>query len=265
MTDRLNRAKSEQADLALVHDMWHGFVALRSVVLAIHDAVDELSESHGELVSPDLLRRLTECANHVDVEVENQIHNAMNVISTKLPDAPTALQRPDVQRLSLVELVEPMVLAYRSKARKWGIDIRWSSKCDNQMPPMRLELGAMRRAMHNILSNAVKYSYRSSGASNRYIELSAKLHDPVQGRWKFTVENFGIGLDDDEIPAVFRPGIRGRMASSDRRYGAGLGLSEARRCVEQHGGEMSIESRRVGDDPIFLTKVHVILPRRTLV
>src|SRR5881397_730743 len=52
----------------------------------------------------------------------------------------------------------------------------------------------------------------------------------------------GPGIPADEIPRVFERFYRGRVARANDSGGFGLGLAISRAVVENHGGQMSVES-----------------------
>lgn len=94
----------------------------------------------------------------------------------------------------------------------------------------------LRRALGNIVSNAVKFSPHGAEV------LVAVTRDP--GRVRFAVYDQGPGIPAGEAEHIFEPlhhaGTRG---SEDARLpGSGLGLPVARRIAEAHGGRIIVES-----------------------
>lgn len=84
----------------------------------------------------------------------------------------------------------------------------------------------------NIISNAFKYS---AGTANP--ELSIYYKDSLA---YISIEDFGIGIPEDEIEKVFHSFYR---ASNTITYqGSGLGLSVAKQFMELHGGKISLIS-----------------------
>jgi signal transduction histidine kinase len=111
----------------------------------------------------------------------------------------------------------------------WG---RWDS--------FRLE-----RVLVNLLSNALKYA---AGTTIR-IRLEGQ-----PGIARLTIQDNGPGIAPEDREAIFR---RFETANSDKgkRETLGLGLYIARRIVQAHGGELTVESE-LGKGATFI----VILP-----
>ena len=96
----------------------------------------------------------------------------------------------------------------------------------------------LERALGNVVGNAVKYS--PPGAAVR-VTLSQQ-HD-ARGMWAVVqVQDQGIGVPAADLPHIFE---RFRRATNvgGRAPGTGLGLPGAREVVEQHGGEISVQSQ----------------------
>ena len=94
----------------------------------------------------------------------------------------------------------------------------------------------VRRALSNILENAIKFSKQNgeiwvTTSFNKDLSFASVL-----------VEDNGIGIEPDELPRVFDRFYRTKLARSGDEKGSGLGLSIAKRIVEQHGGRITIES-----------------------
>jgi PAS domain S-box-containing protein len=93
------------------------------------------------------------------------------------------------------------------------------------------------RVLENLLSNAVKYS-----PPGGRVALAA-WPEVAEGRdWVVVaVRDSGIGIPASDLPYVFEPYRRGGNVRG-RVSGTGLGLANARRLIEQHGGTIAIAS-----------------------
>ena len=86
--------------------------------------------------------------------------------------------------------------------------------------------GALKRAITNLLDNAVKYGKRAEAA----ITTAAKTIE-------ITIDDDGPGIPDAELPRVFQPFYRVEDSRSRDTGGTGLGLAIAQSIVQAHGGE----------------------------
>lgn len=101
--------------------------------------------------------------------------------------------------------------------------------------PVLADPAALRRALDNLIGNAVKYG---GGA-----RVKAFARD---GATVVTVEDDGPGLPDDELETVFEPFNRGERSRSRETGGAGLGLTVARQAARASGGDVTLANRQTG-------------------
>jgi len=101
--------------------------------------------------------------------------------------------------------------------------------------PVEGDAAGLRRALANLISNAVKYG---GGASVKAFA--------ADGRAVITVSDEGPGLDEGELNAVFEPFHRGERSRSRETGGAGLGLTVARQAARAHGGDVTLIRRAEG-------------------
>jgi two-component system phosphate regulon sensor histidine kinase PhoR len=96
---------------------------------------------------------------------------------------------------------------------------------------------ALRRALSNVLDNAIRYSPR--GGEVRIAARNAGADEVV-----VTVSDSGPGIAPSERERVFERFYRGDRSRGGE--GAGLGLAIARHILRGHGGEAAIESGGTG-------------------
>lgn len=96
--------------------------------------------------------------------------------------------------------------------------------------------GLMRIVLHNLLSNAFKYS---SKAEAPRIEFGSEL-GVAGGAPVFFVRDNGAGFDINQAQHLFRPFQRLHKRSD--YAGSGIGLATAARIVRRHGGRIWAES-----------------------
>ena len=92
--------------------------------------------------------------------------------------------------------------------------------------------GALKRALTNLLENAVKYGKRAQAAirsTSRVIEI--------------TIDDEGPGIPEEELARVFQPFYRVEGSRSRETGGIGLGLAIALSVVQAHGGQLVLANR----------------------
>jgi signal transduction histidine kinase len=93
---------------------------------------------------------------------------------------------------------------------------------------------AMRRALENMVGNAVKYGREASPVSIRA--------DTLHGRLVLSVHNEGEPIPAAEQEDIFQMYRRAEAARLTRQPGWGIGLPYVRAVAESHGGSVGIDS-----------------------
>jgi len=96
----------------------------------------------------------------------------------------------------------------------------------------------LRRAVDNLIDNAVKYSPEDAEIG---LDVSREGEGVV-----VAVGDRGIGVAPEDLPFLFEPFFRGERSRSRGAGGIGLGLALVRRIAIAHGGSVSAEPRDGG-------------------
>ncbi len=107
--------------------------------------------------------------------------------------------------------------------------------CDAGRMPYRCRPNSLKRAVRNIVENAVIHGRRAR----------VSLNGPGGEAW-ITVDDDGPGIPPDKIQQVFMPFMRIDAARGQETGGIGLGLAIARSIVRGHGGDIEMENRPEG-------------------
>jgi signal transduction histidine kinase len=102
--------------------------------------------------------------------------------------------------------------------------------------PVRLRSMALKRALTNLVANALAYG----GAA--WVTLSA----PRGGMLTLLVEDDGPGIPAAELDRVFQPFLRLESSRNRETGGTGLGLPIARNILRAHGGDVVLANRPKG-------------------
>jgi signal transduction histidine kinase len=117
----------------------------------------------------------------------------------------------------------------------------------NPLPTLHADPTQMRQLFQNLIGNALKFRKKEVAP---VIRLQAEAAPAAQAfgeesenghkRWRFTVQDNGIGFDQkyrDRIFEVFQ-----RLHGRGEYEGSGIGLSLCRKIVSRHGGSIMAES-----------------------
>jgi two-component system sensor histidine kinase AtoS len=121
-------------------------------------------------------------------------------------------------------LRHPSVLSNSSK------EINVFKDLDPKLPQTMADPMQMQQVFLNLLLNAVE------AMPNGGILATKTFYDTKLGSIHITISDTGSGMDDSVKSKVFQPFF------TTKRKGSGLGLAITRRLVEQHGGQIYLES-----------------------
>jgi signal transduction histidine kinase/type II secretory pathway pseudopilin PulG len=146
-------------------------------------------------------------------------------------------RRPAASRpVDVASLVHDVVNTSQSlpEAHEISFDVR----IDDNVPPVMADRDGLRRALLNLVSNALKYA-----DEGRWIGLTVS-REPGRndGQVLVSVTDRGRGIPPDEMAHIFEPFYRGRLALNQQIHGNGLGLSLVKRIAEAHGGRVTVKS-----------------------
>jgi two-component system, OmpR family, sensor histidine kinase SenX3 len=100
--------------------------------------------------------------------------------------------------------------------------------------------------VRNLLENAVKYS---PACQTVWIEAGQE-----EGRAVLRVKDRGMGIAPREQSRVFDKFVRGEAAKDACIQGTGIGLAMVRAIVNEHGGEVHLQSE-VGQGSTFTIRL----------
>ena len=94
----------------------------------------------------------------------------------------------------------------------------------------------LKRVIHNIVSNSVKYMGKDSGLIEfRILDVG----DFVQ----IEIEDDGRGISANDLPYIFDRMYRGDVSRNSSIRGSGIGLSIVQKIIEDHGGKIWATSK----------------------
>jgi len=202
---------------------------LTSIKILIHSLVDEMA---------------TPASREKDLAViETEIEQVNKIIKQFLDFArprPPSLEPIDVRKV----LEETLALiVYEMEAQEVSLEREYAPG----LPPVPMDREQMKQVFLNLLLNAIQ-AMEQGGK----LKVATALKHPVPGTnrgsfAKISFQDTGKGIPEDVKGKVFEPFY------STKEGGIGLGLSIAQRIVEEHGGEIGLESSPGKGTVFYLT------------
>jgi len=100
---------------------------------------------------------------------------------------------------------------------------------------INVDAGRIEQVILNLIQNSKKYT--PEGGS---IFFGSVLEEDYL---KITIKDTGLGILPEDMPFIFDQFYRGEKARSGEFEGAGLGLSICKYIIEEHGGQIFVNSR----------------------
>ena len=108
-------------------------------------------------------------------------------------------------------------------------------ECPWDKAPMWAKPVALRRAIQNVLDNALRYGDQAWVVLNQ-----SSTH------WLIEISDNGPGIAKQDLKSVMEPYFRSEKSRSRRTGGAGLGLAISQEIIRVHGGEIALSNLTAG-------------------
>lgn len=154
----------------------------------------------------------------------------------------TELRWTSVALTELVnEVIRPLMEETGDRKIEWVI---------SDLPNARGDRALLKLALVNLLGNAVKYSRPRPTARIEMGTLSPVSGTP-RGFGVVFIKDNGVGFDMQNVGRLF--GVFQRLHSAAEFEGTGIGLANAKRIINRHGGRIWAESKPDDGATFFMT------------
>ncbi|MCM1156524.1 MAG: GNAT family N-acetyltransferase [Roseburia sp.] len=100
----------------------------------------------------------------------------------------------------------------------------------------------LKQILTYIVDNAVKYTRTDGWVTISVIELDKEPTTGSHAKYRFVIEDNGIGIKEEFIEHIFEPFEREKNTTLSGIHGTGLGLTITKRLVEIMGGTIQVSS-----------------------
>ncbi len=195
--------------------------------------------------------RLTDCLGKITISSRHLLALINDVLDmSKIESGKVSLHEEPFNMADMVDSVVTIIRAQiESKRQVFKVHIADIVHEDVVGDTLRL-----RQVFVNILGNAVKFTPEGGAVTFSIREQSSLVHG--MACYEFTVEDTGIGMDQEFIKTIFDPFSRARDSVTRGVEGTGLGMSITRNIVRMMDGDIQVESQ-VGVGSKFTVQVHL--------
>lgn len=230
IADRMGPGNEELMDLGVEFDRM--IARLRTLIVAqrrlLYDVSHEIRSPMARIQAaiglahqqPDQAQALMERIQRESVRIDRLIGELL-ALSRLQAGVDNSLS----EEIDLRELLANIVDDARFEAKAKGRSVHLGSEI-NGVVCGNVEL--LRRAVENVVRNAIKYSHRGGTVE---VELTLGSGGRVA---VISVQDSGTGVPETDLANIFDPFFR--SSAHARKEGSGLGLEIAKRVVGSHGG-----------------------------
>lgn len=151
--------------------------------------------------------------------------------------------------LNLLDLVHNLVEEHSSLASERGLDLELLPAPASNVY-VRADYDVLGRVISHILDNAIKFT------RNGRVAVGLRLEDD---QVMLDIQDTGIGISDAFLSEIFTPFAQESTGLERTHQGSGLGLTVARRLLEQQGGGLSVQSTK-GEGSVFTLTLPLVSP-----
>lgn len=219
-----NLRESERLRDSLSHMIVHD---LRNPITALIGGLDILRMTLLDQMNDDQKRLLENArrSGHVLIGLVGEILDISKMEAGKL--------ELDLEPVNLCQLIEESAEANRALADIEGIHL--SVEACSAANAISCDPALISRVLANLLSNAIKHTPEGG----RITLTAAYMQE--RGMVRVSVIDTGLGIPPEYQKTIFEKFGQVRNKGA-KRQGTGLGLTFCKMAVEQHGGEIGVES-----------------------
>jgi len=141
-------------------------------------------------------------------------------------------RQPEPKPSDLNEVAGEVAEHMQTRAEELGVTLQWIPAQD--MPTLMFDPEAMHSAILNIVTNALDACEEVESAK---VTIGAEF-DHSQKLARLVIEDNGAGIAPDQIETIFNV-----FVSHKGGRGTGLGLPVSQKILEEHGGQIKVDSK----------------------
>ena len=168
----------------------------------------------------------------------------------KLSHHNLVLQRKAVDLKSIASVVLNLLKTLADEK-----SLKLQNNIPDGLPLAYADENRIQQVLHNLIGNAIKYTPKG------IVEISAESKNNFV---EVCVRDTGVGIAVKDLASIFEPFEQAELKETISHRGTGLGLSVSHQLIEEHGGEIWVDSkldegsRFYFSVPVWLENIHEI-------
>ncbi len=217
MASELSQAEERRRNLIadVAHELRTPVSDIRSYLEAIHDGLMQPTQSNLDSIYEDII-------------LLSRLINDLQLLALADAGELNLVYQPD----NIARVINGAVVSVLPRANNKGVSLKLD--LTDQLPVAEIDSQRIGQVLNNLLDNAIRHT-----PNGGEIIVAAQEHN---GYVEVSVSDNGEGIPAEDLPHIFERFYRVDKSRAKATGGNGLGLTIAKRLVEAHGGEITVQS-----------------------
>ncbi len=234
-----NRSKS-----AFLANMSHEIRTPLTAILGYADLLQDEGRKIQEEERKEVVSTIRRSGEHL-LAIINDILDISKIEAEKI-----TLERVDTP---IDVVLHEVASLFQSKSKEKGVS--FETKLSTPVPKSIIsDPTRFRQILMNLVGNAIKFTEKGT------VCLDVHVSNSSEPKLVFDIHDTGVGLDEQQIKALFMPFSQADETVSRKFGGTGLGLTISRRLARIMGGDVLLYRTELGKGSCFRLELPLVVP-----
>lgn len=227
------QAAYEQSRKVMIASISHD---LRTPITSIKGYVEGLQDGFAR--DPEKFSRYLAVIKNKTVQLDKRIEDLFHFSQLELGHVEMVFNEQNFAEM-FETIVKPIETELKDRAVAFTVERPFP------MEPVNADRDRVEQVLGNLVDNAIKH-----GGENGSIEMKTTVEGNVI---RISIRDNGVGIPEVDMPYIFDRFYRGEKSRSREYGGSGLGLAICKQIVQDHGGNIGVQSESGKGTVFFFT------------
>ncbi|MBT3252369.1 MAG: HAMP domain-containing histidine kinase [Candidatus Marinimicrobia bacterium] len=145
---------------------------------------------------------------------------------------------PNMENLSIGELVNDIVIKYNVQAKKRQTVLRAEIDLD-PAGIIQADIGLLERALSNLIINAIEHTPENG-------LITVAVNRSISNKIEISISDTGPGIPEEDLSNIFERYFHGSRNYKQKTASTGLGLPIAIKIIELHNSTINVKNQKEG-------------------